>query len=278
MYHCTNDVWTWVKATFRLDWSHDITSVAHEAIQYCIPPRLQREPGKSPRLRAVGLEGLCNVARGLGGATSQQQNPPFTLISLDSHKWTAGSEPQLAHIRPLCQSVHMLAPSSTTEKKKVRKKKQKGRSVKCKHLQREEVCRIYTVNARQTNEVKVYLIWWVHVILYAATMQLKVFMFPKNDVAHLAHYEAHLQKVELTLIRCASLSLWTFLNSLVGRRKRPSTCFTSVLNPACGWKKKSMCPSATTFAYEGKVNLQMQKHCGETQTWCNRGCAWVHMR
>lgn len=72
---------------------------------------------------------------------------------------------------------------------------------------------------------------------YAATVQLKVYTFPQNG--WLADYEANLCKVELTLIRCASLTLWTFLNSPVGRRKRrgPSTCFTSVLNPTCGWKK-----------------------------------------
>lgn len=84
-------------------------------------------------------------------------------------------------------------------------------------------------------------------------------MFPKNYVVHFADYEAHLQKVELTLIRCASLSLWTFLNSLVGRRKRrdspPASQAFQILHVG---GKKCMCPSATTFACEGKVNLQKQ--------------------
>lgn len=80
----TNDLWMhhqqWrldtVKATFRFSWSHDITSVAHEAIQYS-STSLEGE-GKSLRLWAVGLDGWCNAARGLGGATSQQQTLPHT--------------------------------------------------------------------------------------------------------------------------------------------------------------------------------------------------------
>lgn len=50
--------------------------MAHEAIQYS-STSLEGK-GKSPRLWAVGLDGLCNAARGLGGATSQQQTLPHT--------------------------------------------------------------------------------------------------------------------------------------------------------------------------------------------------------
>lgn len=158
MYHCANYVWTRVKATFRSGWSHDITSVAHEAIWYSIPPRLQREPGKSPRLQAVGLDGLCNVARGLGGATSQQQKPSL-------HTDQSGLPQMNGWIRtaagPHPSTVSKCSHASPLQRHKKGKiiKNKKSRSFKCKRLQMEEVCRIYTVNAGQTNNAEVYLIW-----------------------------------------------------------------------------------------------------------------------
>lgn len=63
--------------------------------------------GKSPRLWAVWLDSLCNAALGLGGAASLQQTLPHT-DQPGPTQWMAGSEPQLAYILPLCQTIHVL--------------------------------------------------------------------------------------------------------------------------------------------------------------------------
>lgn len=71
-----NDVWTPWKQHSGLVEVMILPQCAHEAIQYS-STSLEGK-GKSPRLWALGLDGLCNAARGLGGATSQQQTLPRT--------------------------------------------------------------------------------------------------------------------------------------------------------------------------------------------------------